>query len=195
VKVKTNLTQSEVEALKATGFTIDDGNDDSPNSHTEVRPPSVSVLESRAPSSSGDLRPTSRDGKLFRYVPVSSEEHRAKLLKSISIDCSVVKYLEVPPPGYGIVYTVHTPGSIAKQQLYEVTIGYFPSCTCIDFISMKANVLGNGKKKWIYCKHVYFIFQRFMGYTTEDNFVHCPTWTVNEVKMMLGRVDAISLND
>jgi hypothetical protein len=72
VKVGTNLIQSEVEALEAVGFTIDDGNNDSPDSHTEVRPPLVSVLESRAPSSSGDLRPTSRDGKLFRYIPVPS---------------------------------------------------------------------------------------------------------------------------
>jgi hypothetical protein len=103
--------------------------------------------------------------------------------------------LEVPPLGYGIVYTVHLPGSIAKQQLYKVTIGDFPSCICIDFISMKANALRNGKKKWIYCKYVYFILQRFMGCTIEDNFVHCPTWTVNEVKMMLGKADAISLND
>jgi hypothetical protein len=101
----------------------------------------------------------------------------------------------VPSPGYGIVYTIHTHSSIAKQQLYEVTVGDFPACTCIDFISMKASALGNGKKKWICCKHIYFILQRFLGCTLEDKFVHCPAWTFNEVQMLLARVEVISSTD
>jgi hypothetical protein len=112
-----------------------------------------------------------------------------------TIECTIVKYLKVPPPGYGIVYTIYTPSSIAKQQLYEVTIGDFPACTCIDFISMKTNALGNGKKKWICCKFLYFILQQFLGATVDDKFVHCPAWTPNEVKMLLWRSEIINSRD
>jgi hypothetical protein len=63
---------------------------------------------------------------------------------------------------------MHTPGSIAKQQLYEVTISDFPACKCLDIVSMKSYALGNSWKKWMYCKHIYFILQRYMGCTKDD---------------------------
>jgi hypothetical protein len=147
------------------------------------------------PKGSGDMHPKMRDSRPFRFVAEPSPEHCAKMAFAKDIECKVLKYLKVPPSGYGIVYIVHTPGSIAKQQLYEVTIGDFPACTCIDFVSMKASALGNGKKKWICCKHIYFILQRFMECTLEDKFVHCPAWTFNEVQMLLARADSIASDD
>jgi hypothetical protein len=60
---------------------------------------------------------------------------------------------------------------------------------------MKATALGNMRKKWICCKHLYFILQHFFGCTTKDKFLHCPAWTFNEVKLLLGRADEISSAD
>jgi hypothetical protein len=37
------------------------------------------------------------------------------MTKCLDIDCTVVKFLKVPSRGYGIVYIVQTPGSVAKQ--------------------------------------------------------------------------------
>jgi hypothetical protein len=148
-----NCILSKVEALEAVGFTIDDGDKDVPKSQTLFPPSEDSALQPRPPKSTGNVCPTSRDGKLFRYVLIPLQEHYAKMIKSLTIECIVIMYLEVPPPNYGIVYTVHTACLIAKQQLYEVTIGDFPSC--IDFVSMKASALGNEKKKWICFKHLY----------------------------------------
>jgi hypothetical protein len=153
------------------------------------------VQPSRPPKGSGDYRPTTRENKAFRFVPDPSMEHLAKMTKCLDIDCTVVKFLKVPLPGYGIVYIVHTPGSVAKQQLYEVTIGDFPACKCLNFISMKSYALGNRQKKWIYCKHIYFILQRFMGCIVDDKFVHCPAYTFNEVKMLLDQADALTSTD
>jgi hypothetical protein len=135
-----------------------------------------------------------RDNRPFWFVVEPSPEHISKMALAKGIESKVLKYQKVPSSGYGIVYTVHTPSSIAKQQLYEVTVGDFPACTCIDFISMKASALGNGKK-WICCKHIYFILQRFLGCTSEDKFVHCPAWIFNEVQMLLARAKVISSTD
>lgn len=70
-----------------------------------------------------------------------------------------MKYVKVAVPCYGIIYTIHTLRSIARQKLYEVTIGDFITNPCVDLISMKISMLGRGKKKWILCKHLYVILQ------------------------------------
>jgi hypothetical protein len=71
--------------------------------------------EQRGPRTSGDIHPTIREGKSFCFVPQPSPEHFARMDRAKTIECTIVKYLKVPPPRYGIVYTVHMPGSIAKQ--------------------------------------------------------------------------------
>lgn len=83
-------------------------------------------------------------------------------------------------------------GLITKRQLYKVTIGDLSICTCIDFVSMNASTLGNGKKKWIYFKHLYFTLQQFLGAIVKNKFVYCPAWTFNKVKMLLNIVEVIN---
>jgi hypothetical protein len=193
VKIGTSLTQAEVEDLEAAGFKFDNGFeffdklDDRLQAHQ-----SSAAAQPRPPKGFGDYRPIVRKNKAFRFVADPSPKHFLKMARSIEIECTVVKFLKVPAPGYGIVYTMHTPGSVAKQQLYEVTISDFPACKCLDFVSMKSYALGNSRKKWIYCKHIYFILQRYMGCTKDDIFVHCPAYTFNEVILLLDRADALS---
>ena len=155
----TNLTQAKIEGLEAASFRIDsrerfDKMHERILARSENAPPLLVP-----PKGSRDMRPKMRDSRLFHFVVEPSPEHCAKMAFAKDIECKVLKYLKVPLPGYNIVYVVHTLGSIAKQQLYEVTIGDFLACTCIDFMSMKASALGNGKKKWICYKHIYFILQ------------------------------------
>jgi hypothetical protein len=68
VKTGTNLSQAEVEAFEAVGFKIDDG--DEAFEKFVSRYPSVNDAEVEVllPKSFGDVRPTSRDGRSFRYV-------------------------------------------------------------------------------------------------------------------------------
>ena len=53
---------------------------------------------------------------------------------------------------------------------------------------MYASTLGNPSKKWILCKHLYFILQNRMFYIVGDTFIHCPSWTPNEVRLLMGRM-------
>jgi hypothetical protein len=196
VKVGTSLTQAEVEDLEAAGFQIDDGEEKLDKIYNRLLESQAKVVQHpRPPKGSGDYCPTMRENKAFWFVADPSLEHLSKMAKSLDSDCTVVKFLKVPAPSYGIVYTVHTPGSVAKQQLYEVTISDFPACKCLDFISMKSYTLRNSQKKWIYCKHIYFILQWLMGCTKDDKFIHSPAYTFNEVIMLLDRADTLSSTD
>ena len=138
--------------------------------------------------SDGDKRPKHRSGKLFRFVPLPSSDHMLKMESSKVIDCTVLKSMLVSEPGYGVVFTLHTPCSILKE-MYEVTVSNFPDCTCRGFQYMCTSALGNPTKKWILCKHLYFILQNCMFCTVDDAFIHCPDWTPNEVLLLMRRME------
>ena len=104
-----------------------------------------------------DKRPKHRSGKLFRFVAILSTDHILKMELSSSIECTILKSMKVPKPGYGIVFTVITPNSISKKVLYEESLSDFRACTCRGFWYMCTSALGNPSKKWILCKHLYFI--------------------------------------
>ena len=133
----------------------------------------------------GDKRPTRRNGKPFQFVSQPSAEHLKKMEKTRSISCSILKYVKVPAPRYGVIITICSPGSLDRKELYEVSILDYPSCSYPDFKFMK--VRANQKRKWMPCKHLYFVLQQHFSFTDEDVFIHCPRWTLNKVKFLLGR--------
>ena len=125
---------------------------------------------------------------MFRFEPLPSSDHIFKMESSKVIDCTILKSMLVSEPGYGVVFTLHTPGSILKE-LYEVTISNFPACTYRDFRYMCTSALGNPTKKWILCKHLYFILQNYIFYIVDDAFIHCLGWTPNEVRLLMSRME------
>ena len=105
----------------------------------------------------GDKRPLRQDGKPFWFVSQPSTKHLKKMEETRSISCSILKCVKVPAPRYGVIITICTPGSLDRKELYEVSILDYPSCSCPDFKFMK--VRANRKRKWMPCKHLYFLLQ------------------------------------
>ena len=99
---------------------------------------------------------------------------------SMFIDCTILKSMKVPELGYRVFFTIITRGSILKE-LYEVTIFDFLASTYRGFHYMCASALGNPLKKWILCKHLYFILHGRIFCTVANAIIHCPGWTLNEV--------------
>ena len=60
----------------------------------------------------GDKCPTMQDGKPFRFVSQKSREHLKKMEENRSISCTIMKYIKVLFPQYGVVITICTPGSL-----------------------------------------------------------------------------------
>ena len=144
-----------------------------------------SSLFQRQSGLDGNKHPTRRDGKPFWFVSQPSTKHLKKMEETRSISCSILKYVKVPAPEYGVVITIYTPGSLDRKELYEVSISDYPLCSCPNFKFMK--VRANRKRKWMPCKHLYFLLQQHFSCTKEDVFIHCPRWTPNKVKLLLGR--------
>ena len=90
------------------------------------------------------------------------------------LDCIILKYVRVSIPGYGVVLTILTLGSLDRKELYEVSISSFPLCSYKDFKYMSTRGLGNKKHKWILCKHLHFLLQKHFSCIKKDVFIHCP---------------------
>ena len=103
------------------------------------------------------------------------------------LECTIVKYMKVSGPGYEVVITIITLGSLDKKELYEVSISNFLRCSYKNFKFMSTRALGNKKHKWMPCKHLNFLLQELFSCTEEDVFIHCPGWSLNEAKLVLGR--------
>ena len=211
IKIRSSLTQSEVTAFEAAGFILDDGEalhaslicgenvgrfDTNPSCKPTIVTPSASkVIVPESPFASdtpfnavrscslpdGDKRPSTRDGKPFRFVAQASSKHLKKMEDNRGIDCKILKYVKVPTPRYEVVLTICTLNSLDLKSLYKDCISDYPSCSCPDFNFMKSKA--NRRRKWLPCKHLYFLLQEHFGCTKDDVFLHCPGWTCNEVKL------------
>ena len=80
---------------------------------------------------------------LFGLFSQLSNEH-LKMEDNQSISCTILKYVKVPVPGYGVVITICTPSSLDRKELYEISILDYPSCFCpkLKFMNVGAN------RKW-----------------------------------------------
>ena len=73
---------------------------------------------------------------------------------------------------------------------YRVTIGYFLQCTYLDFIKMSFVTLGK-KGKWVYHKHLYYVYKFLSKDYHNDKFIHTTTYTYNKVMQLLEFVDIV----
>ncbi len=99
------------------------------------------------------------------------------------LKATILRMQEVPNPGYGWVYSIESNGGMMTMT-YEMTIGLIPNYTYHDFVSMLTN--SKNKRKFVPCKHLYFIFKTWMfcDHKTND-FINQPTLSINEVKKLL----------
>ena len=200
IKCRTKLIQSKVDDFDATRLIFSDGVMDFVSedldlplqellTHVASVPPSPAVdlqsLYAVGVSSpvvyDGDKQPKHQSRKLFQFVAVPSANHILKMESSSSINCTILKSMKVPEPGYEVAFTLITFGSIFQKKLYRVTISDFLVCTCKGF--------RNPSSKWILYKHLYFILQSHMFCTIDDAFIHCPGWIPNEVGLLMGRME------
>ncbi len=115
--------------------------------------------------------PSKHDGKSFWWSE-PSELDDYKWESSNLMDVSSLHHIDIPSFGIGHVYTISIFGSMLHDNVYDVTMGCYLTCSCFDFISMLSFSIGN-KEKYALCKHLYFIFAKRMSCDPKiDIFIH-----------------------
>jgi len=84
-------------------------------------------------------------------------------------------------------------GQELNKNVYRITVGMFPICTCPDFVNMAISAIG-GRKKYVNCKHLYYLFRYFCKMDMYDDiFIHAPNFSFNELKLLLVRAEFITV--
>ena len=115
-----------------------------------------------------------------------SSEHVKKMEDNRNIDCKILKYVKVLSREYWVVLTICTFNSFDQKLFHKVSTLDCPSCFCPDFKFMKSKA--NRKRKWLPCKHLYFLLQKHFACSMDDVFIHCSRWILNKIKFVLDRV-------
>jgi hypothetical protein len=131
------------------------------------------------------LWPTSRNGKVVRCtVPFKmSNLHYNWWEGGRLLIATINPPLEVPLPWYEWIYKMLFGQNRNKKQ-YEVIIGNFFACTCLDFVTMISSLLGQ-RRKWVPCEHMYYVLQHVIFCGQFESFIDFPTWSCDEIRHLL----------
>ena len=190
VKRGTRLTKREILDLEAAGFRLPqrqelpsqrvfhDGDGSIPQR------PRFELSHLVVPDAPG-VYPTVRGGfKIRRCNRVPRTEHENNWASSLLLTVHIQSVTMIPTPGFGCIISLVSE-TVSESNLYKITVGPEPGCTCPNFKEMSVKSLGK-RPPWVPCKHLYYIYNAICNLEMHrDSYIHAPTLSFNEVKTIL----------
>jgi hypothetical protein len=147
----TCLIQEEVHSLENVRLLLEKNSDFLPHQLFSKVDMGIGFDVMQNPNSHG--HPTIHFGKEVCRVVPSIDNNNKWTIANCMVAIVKLLIMDVPLLGYGKIITIEI-GVLANLHQYQVTIGNFPSCNCLDFINMSTSTLGK-RGKWVPCKHIY----------------------------------------
>jgi hypothetical protein len=140
-----------------------------------------------------DAYPTVRNNRTIRRIAnAPTTEQRNKWESAANVRGQIVGVTLLPFPGLGAIVALET-GTDTNKNIYRITMGMFPTCTCPDFVNMVVSAIG-GRQQYVNCKHLYYLYRYFCKMDIhEDKFMHAPSYSFNELKVLLVRAGIITV--
>jgi hypothetical protein len=138
-----------------------------------------------------DTYPSTRRSKAIRRIAnAPTTEHRNKWESAGNVKGMILGVTMLPFPGLGAIISFQS-GIEPTQKVYRITLGMYSECTCPDFVDMVVLAIG-GRHQYVNCKHLYYLFRYFCKMNpVDDKFIHSPSFSFNEVKLLLIRAGII----
>jgi hypothetical protein len=183
VKLGTNLNLTEIRALEAAGFQLPKKIPVSPRRLFSAAPPPANLKSVPVPAQA-DRYPGKRDGKMVKRTATRpNPAQRLSMGSSDSLKARLRSITMIPHPGHGCIIGLDSGIAPAITQ-YHITISSYPACTCPAF--RKTMTKFRGRTQFSYCKHLYYILLKVCNRDPDaDLFIHAPTFSFNEVKIVL----------
>lgn len=105
-----------------------------------------------------------------RYLKTMWEmqQHPQQITKNERVPDSWMDTMFIPYIGTGVIINI-----VSKEDsIHRITIDDIPQCTCPDFTKMLSWALGR-KRKWVYCKHLYYVFMSLQNGLWEPQVHSC----------------------
>ena len=184
VKIGTNLTRSEIEALENAGFQLPQKRNVPVGRTFNVLglPPDLSQVP--VPDSA-DAHPKTRKSKTVRRnITCASSKHMQNIDSAKVMKATILKVTMIPQPGFGCIVTLQSKPA-PTESIYDLTISALPHCNCPAFKETMAK-FGRRGQPFRPCKHLYYVYVEVCKLEADhDLFIHAPTLSFNEVKTIL----------
>jgi hypothetical protein len=187
----TTLSREETLLLRHAGFRLQERPILSPRRLFNMSKIFETVLYDEPTPKSADVYPTVRNNQSIRRIAnAPTTEQRNKWESAGNIKGQIIGVTLLPFPGLGAIVSLET-GSDHDRHVYQITVGMFPSCICPDFVNMCVSAIG-GRQQYVNCKHLYYLYRYFCKVDIyDDKFIHAPSYSFNEVKVLLVRARII----
>ena len=176
VKIGTNLSDTEIVALENAGFQLPQREHITPNwlFSNSASPLDLSTLQ--VPKNPQQY-PGTRKSKSIRLSNSGPSSRQLLNINSAkAMQASILKVTMIPQPGFGCIITLQSKPP-PTDCVYQLTISSYTNCTCPDFKEIIP---------FKYWKHLYYIFVKVCALDPElDLFIHAPTFSFNEIKLVL----------
>ena len=125
-----------------------------------------------------------RKSKSVRRSNIGPSKQLLSINSAMALEASNLKVTMIPQPGFGCIISLQSKPS-PTDSVYQLTMSSYPDCMCLAFkeIMSKFDRRGFAYK---YCKHLYYILVKICALDPEvDLFIHAPTFSFNEIRLIL----------
>ena len=140
-----------------------------------------------------DAYPTIRNNRPIRRLPnAPTIQQQNKWESARNVRGQILGVTLIPSPGLGAIVVLETEAHPIKN-VYHIILGQFLTCTCSDFVNMVVSAI-RGRQQYVYCKHLYYLYRYFYKmHINNHKFIHAPSYSFNELKLILVSIGIITL--
>ena len=184
MKIGTNLSKKEVLDFENAGFRLPQRTPISPRRLFGDQGNSVDMSLYLTPDSPDEYPETRSRKTIRRNMKAPTTKHQNNSASAITLRCRIQQVTMIPHPGFGCIVTLES-GVVPNSNRYILSTSSFPECSCPYFKEMLAKSLGK-RGQWTQCKHLYYVFMITCNLDSREHvFMHAPSFSFNEVKLVL----------
>ena len=181
----TNLSREETLLLQHAGFQLQERPSLSPDELFNMLNHCDPIVFDQPCPPNPNAYPTVRNNRPIRRLPNAlTIQQQNKWESARNVRGEILGVTPLPSPGLGAIVVLRTEAHPIKN-VYRITLGQFPTCTCPDFVNMAVSTIG-GRQQYVNCKHLYYLYRYFCKMHIHDHkFIHAPSYSFNELKLIL----------
>ena len=186
VKIGTNLTYGEIVSLENAGFQLPQRERVPLNWSFNNFALPMDFSSVQVPENPDHFPGTKKSKCVRRSNTGPSSKQLLNINSAMALEASILKVTMILQLGFGFIISLQSKPS-PTDFVYQLTVSSYPDCISLAF---KATMSKFGRRGFAYkhCKHLYYILVKVCALDPEvDLFIHAPTFSFNEIRLVLER--------